>query len=154
MKTKILTTTILSLSLFMGTISADTICTGDHCIIDLSKRSPNKTKEVNNVEYKGHSFKSKNLENAIDDAYILEEGASFTMNGNEIETIILPHEKYIMTKVEIETYESEYIELIVPRENLENRIIEQLNPLPESEYFCENHKKPVYNNLSDTYECA
>lgn len=142
MKTKILTT-ILSLSLFMGTVSADSMCTGDHCMIHLPKLSP-KTKEVNNVEYKGHSFKSKNLENieenAIDDAYVLEEGTSFTMNENGVETIIFPHEKYVMTEVEIATYESEYIE--------------QLNPLPKSEYFCGNDTKPVYNNSSDAYECA
>jgi hypothetical protein len=158
MKTKILTKTILSLSLLMGTLSADTICTGKHCLIDLSKLSPKKTKEVNNMDYQGYSFKSKNLksveENVIDEEYVLEEGVSFTMNANEIETIVFPHEKYVMTKAEIETYESEYIELIVPNEKLENKIIKQLTPLPESEYFCENHTKPVYNNLSDTYECA
>ena len=163
MNTNFLTTTILSLSLLTGTLSADKICTGDHCILDLSKLSHSKKLEVNNSSYKGRSFKLKGIErdrltqSGMKKSYITTQKIELhkrneLLNEAELETIAFSHEKYIMTPEEIENYQVENF-LMLPLNEIENRIINKTK-LPVSEYFCENDMKPIYNNLSNTYECA
>jgi len=152
MKTKLLTSTILSLSLLTGTVSAEKICTGDYCLIDLSKFSPTKKTEISNRIHVVTSFKSEEIKKVV--KIVLDERQM--SNQNKMETIVFPHETYVMTKAEIEEYQVENF-LMLPLDEIENRIINKTKnktKLPVSEYFCEDYSKPIYNNLSDTYECA
>ena len=160
MNTKLLTSTILSLSLLTGTLYADKNCVGNHCILDLSKLSHSKKSEANNVAYEGHSFNLKDIEevkSSVEENYIATQEKKLHKRNElltepEIETIVFSHEKYVMTVEEIANYQAENL-LMLPLNEIENTIINKTK-LPVSEYFCENDMKPIYNNLSNTYECA
>jgi hypothetical protein len=143
MKTAILTSTILSISLLTMSLSAGTnmICKDGVCILDLSTlSSDNEVKEVKRDE---------NLFKVIKEIKTVDNHTDTEV----IETIILAPEKYIMTVAEIEEYEASQIQLSIPSENINNKIIEKTT-LPTSEYFCEKNKKAVYHQETDSYECA
>ena len=135
MKTKILASTILSLSLLTGTVFADSSCTGDHCFIKLSKVAPTKKLTVN----KSDSFKSEDVIKII-----LEEDK--TNQEEEADFMAFPPETYIATKEEIKNL------TIIPTD-VENEFLNKVG-LPVSQHFCANHTKPIYNGNSKTYECA
>ena len=129
MKRKLLTTTLLSMSLLSLNLFAagQMKCTGGFCMVDLSQNSPIvKTEEIKENTYE---YKSVLVDN--------------------IETIILPHSKYIMTKDEVAEYDLEEMQkyLLLPSLNSEG--------MPTSDYLCEDDLKPVLvAGAENTYECT
>ncbi|SFV62651.1 hypothetical protein MNB_SV-14-147 [hydrothermal vent metagenome] len=113
------------------------VCKDGVCIIDISNLSP--SKKVKKEKAKITLFNKKSISKKI--------------VSNEIETIVLPHEKYVMTKEEIENYELKQIQLALPNQDTENKILEK-TMLPTSEYFCEKNKKPIYHKETNSFECA
>jgi len=153
MKANLLTTTLLSLSLFTVSISAEThiTCKDGKCFIDVSKLSSTK----NTTKFKNNSL-NKDAEvkkDVISSTDNVEPYLSY-QDENGIETIEFLHEKYVMTALEIEEYELEGIELIMPNESIENRIINKTEVLPQSDHYCEDNSKPVYQTETDSFECA
>jgi len=137
MKTAILTSTILFLTMNLSAGTSMT-CKNGVCIIDLSNLSNDSGTKIKTRE------KEKNLFIVIKDKY---------KNDNQSDIIALPHEKYIMTVAEVEEYESNQIQLTMPDENINHKIIKKTT-LPTSDYFCENNKKAVYHQETDSYECS
>ena len=133
------TSIIVSISLLTLSLSAGThmVCKDGVCIIDISNLSP--SKKVKKEKAKITLFNKKSISKKI--------------VSNEIETIVLPHEKYVMTKEEIENYELKQIQLALPNQDTENKILEK-TMLPTSEYFCEKNKKPIYHKETNSFECA
>ncbi len=131
MKTAIFTTiTLMTMGLSAGT---NMTCKNGVCIIDLSHLSKDKTIKKDN-----HTFKVVRKNKII----------------NGIETIILPHEKYVMTKTEAENYYIEEIQLIIPNNSVDKKIMKKIT-LPTSEFFCgKEHKDIVYHKETDSFECA
>ncbi|CAA6823135.1 MAG: Unknown protein [uncultured Sulfurovum sp.] len=130
MKRKLLTTTLLSMSLLSFNVSAGSKmkCTGTNCFVDLSGLSPAKQEVVS-------TKKSSSQESYS------------TVILDDIETIIFT--KYVMSNDEVAEYDLENI--------LHNRSLPTLNEenLPNSDYFCEDNLKPVMvENMANTYECA
>ena len=129
MKRKLLTTTLLSMSLLSLNLAAagKMNCTGSYCVVDLSKKS------------------SKKIEIKKD---VIEEGYKTVLIDN-VETIILPHSKYVMTQDEVAEYDLEEMQkyLLLPSLNSEN--------MPTSDYLCEDNFKPVLvAGVENTYECT
>jgi hypothetical protein len=127
MKRKILTTTLLSMSLLsLNLASAGQMkCADGVCMIDLSTISPKK-KEVNTDIYK---YKTVLVDN--------------------IETIILPHSKYVMTEDEVAEFDLAEMQnyLLAPSLNSED--------MPISEHLCSDDSKPVLvAGIENTYECT
>jgi len=136
------TSILVSISLLTISLSAGTnmICKDGVCIIDVSNLSS--TKEIKKEKKKINLFHKKNISKKI-----------LPLDTNEIETIVLPHEKYVMTEAELENYELNEIQLSLPNEDTENKILEK-TMLPTSEYFCEKNKKAVYHKDTNSFECA
>jgi len=137
------TSIIVSISLLTLSLSAGThmVCKDGVCIIDISNLSPSKKVKKEKAEIT--LFNKKSISKKV-----------VSLDSNEkIETIILPHEKYVMTKEEIENYELKQIQLALPNQNTENKILEK-TMLPTSEYFCGKNKKPIYHKETDSFECA
>jgi hypothetical protein len=166
MKTKFLTSTLLSVLLLTTTVVADTkkVCTGRKCFIDISKFSSIKG---NKFKTKKSTFKLKKLKAkkslydniemlSLDKSkYVQQKNEKLTpIPSNEMETIILAPEKYIMTASEIKEYESEYIKLALPTDDINKKIMKKAKALPKSDFYCKNNKKPVYRDASNSYECA
>ena len=160
MKTIILTSTLLSISLLTVSLSAGThmVCKGGVCIIDVSNLSSDN--KIEKVQTKKNLFKKKDINQKIEmialDKSKYSKQSHEKLNpikNSELETIILPPEKYVMTVAEIEEYELNQIQLILPNKNIGNKIIEK-STLPTSEYFCEKHKKAVYHKETNSFECA
>jgi len=139
MKTAILTSTILFLTMNLSAGTSMT-CKNGVCIIDLSHLSNNSDKKIKTRE------KEKNL-------FIVVEDKDKTQNDNQSDIIVLPHEKYIMPFAKLEEYEPNSIQLTMPDENINHKIIKKTT-LPTSDYFCENHKKVVYHQETDSFECS
>jgi hypothetical protein len=132
MKRKLLTTTLLSMSLLSLNLFAtgQMKCTGGYCIVDLSKNSPSVKKQK------------------VKKVFMLNESYTTVLIDN-IQTIVFSKEKYIMTDYEIGEYELENVlgELIIP--SLDK------NHLPDSDYYCEDNLKPIQVvGIENTYECA
>jgi hypothetical protein len=129
MKRNFLTTTLLSISLLSLNLATagNMKCTGGVCMVDLSKNfSSIKKKEIKKdiYEYK-------------------------TVLVDNMETIIFPHSKYVMTEDELAEYDLEQMQksLLAPALGVET--------LPSSEYFCEDNLKAVeVVGEEDTYECT
>jgi len=133
MKTAIFTTiTLLTMGLSAGTSMT---CKNGVCIVDLSHLSNNKrVKKAKNFR---HSFK-----------FFIKK------DKNRVETIILPHRKYVMTPAEKERYYGDKIQLIVSPDNVDKKIMKKIT-LPTSEFFCgKEHKNIVYHSETDSFECA
>ena len=127
MQKKLLTTTLLSMSLLSLNLSAGTgidkssRCAGGVC---MAKLPPMVKKEK----------KSSYPKVVIVD---------------NIETIILPPSAYISSEDEIAEYEFEEMQknLLIPSLNSED--------MPSSDYFCEDDLKPVIiAGVENTYECT
>jgi hypothetical protein len=132
MKRKLLTTTLLSMSLLSLNLSAagQMKCTGGFCIVDLSKNSPSVKKQ------------------AVKKEATLSQGYTTVVIDN-IETIVFSKERYIMTDNEIGEYELENILHEVAKPSLDR------NTLPDSDYYCEVDLKPIQVvGIENTYECA
>ena len=132
MKKKILTTTLLSMSLLSLNLSAGTgmkkgmKCANGVCIVDLSNIAPKaKKQDIKKSISSKESYKTIILDN--------------------IETIIFSD--YVMRGNE----------LIEHQLNDLSNILEDLNEenLPLSKHFCEDNLKPmVVENMLNTYVCA
>ncbi len=132
MKRKLLTTTLLSMSLLSLNLSAagQMKCTDNYCIVDISKISP----KVKNETIKKDIKKSEGYETLLID---------------NIQTIVFTDEKYIMTENEIAEYDLIQMQknLLLPSLSSEN--------LPSSDFLCENNLKPVQVlGIENTYECT
>jgi hypothetical protein len=164
MKTAILTSTLLSLALLTVSLSAGKkmVCKDGKCFIDLSSLD----KTINNNKSKRNFFPHHKIETkkslnqqiekiAFDKSkYVKQDNETVEpLKATELQTIVLPPEKYIMTDKEIESYEAEHIELTLPDRDVEKKIIEKTN-LPTSEYFCERNQKLIYKQSTDSLECA
>jgi len=125
MKTAIFTTIILLLTTMGLSAEKRMTCKGGVCMIDLSCLS--NTSNVKKDRHNRFRIVRKN-------------------ESSEIETIILPHEKYIMATAETEDI------LITEDENIDSKIIKK--SLPVSEFFCEKDTKVVYHKETATFECA
>jgi hypothetical protein len=130
MKKKIITTTIVAMSLLSLNLSAagKMKCTDKYCIIDLSKlASPKKNKEMKKSNAPEEKYTTQLIDN--------------------VETIVFTDETYIMT-------EDEKIEYKL-KTSLEELTTPSLNSnLPDSQFFCEEHQKPVkVAGLDNTYRC-
>ncbi|RUM71528.1 MAG: hypothetical protein DSZ07_00195 [Sulfurovum sp.] len=122
MKTAILTSTILFLTMNLSAGTSMT-CKNGVCIIDLSNLSNDSGRKVKTIEKKTNLF------------IVIQK-----KDDNKIDTIILPHEKYIMPFATLE-------------EDEETPITKKTT-LPTSEYFCENDKEVVYHQETDSFECS
>ena len=163
MKTTILTSTLLSLSLLTVSLSAgkNMVCKDGKCFIDLSHLD--KSKEVKIQKRNLFNHNNSNLKEKRDsiERIALDRSKYFKQNNerlkplskSEIETIVLAPEKYIMTASEVKVYEAEHIELTLPDEDTESRIMKN-SKLPTSEYFCEKNQKLIYQKATDSFECA
>ena len=132
MKRKLLTTTLLSMTLLSLNLSAagKMKCTGNYCMVDISKTSP--------------KVKTETLKKDIKKL----EGYETLLIDN-IQTIVFAEEKYIMTENEIAEYDLIQMQknLLLPSLNSEN--------LPSSDFLCENNLKPVQVlGVENTYECT
>ncbi len=129
MKRKLLTTTLLSMSLLSLNLSAAVgvdKCAGGFCMVDLSKKSS--TVEKEEVQENKDGYKTILVDN--------------------IETIVFSHSKYVMTQLEVVEYDLEQMKnnLLVPVLNLD---------LPLSDYLCADNLKPVkIVGIANTYECS
>jgi len=138
MKRNVFISTILSLSLLTNISVAS--CSGGNCFVNFSS-SDKKEATIKVVEKKLFLVKNKMI---VEDSFVLD---------NQIETIAFSPETYIMTAEEKSEYEAEENLLMLPLEKIEDLIMNN-HELPTSDHFCENDMKPIYNNVSDTYECA
>lgn len=140
MTRKTLTSTLLSISLLTVSLSAtgtNMVCKNGVCVVDISRlSSAHKREETSRVKPFAHQEREK----------------SHAPVANVVETIVLPPEKYVMTPVEVEEYQMENL-LVLPAEELGKTIIEKTD-LPDSDYFCEDNKKPKVDKRTDTYECV
>ena len=126
MKRKLLTTTLLSISILSLNLSAGTKmkCGNGVCMIDMSTITPKAKKTTDKYEHK-------------------------TVMIDNVETIVLPHSKYVMSQDEIAEYDLEQMQknLLIPTLNSES--------LPSSDYLCEDNLKPVQViGIENTYECT
>jgi hypothetical protein len=129
MNRKILTTTLLSMSLLSLNLSAagQMKCTGGVCMVDLSKISPIVKKQE--IKKDANEYPSVLVDN--------------------IETIILPHSKYVMTEDEVAEFDLAEMQnyLLAPSLNSED--------MPISEHLCSDDSKPVLvAGIENTYECT
>jgi len=168
MQTKFLTSTLLSVLLLTTTVTADTniICKGGKCFIDISKFSSNNSSKIKHekVVFRSKKIRTRkklDLDNGIKmvsldkSKYVKQKDEKLKpISQDEIETVVLAPEKYIMTIEEIQEYELAHIQLSKPAEDINNKILKKTKPLPKSEFYCKNNKKPVYRNESNSYECA
>ena len=130
MKIKTLTTTILSLSLLTSTILAGTVdC--PTCVVDFSTLSK---KEVKTEPIRMFSEKT-----------LVEATKVVMMDG--IETISLPHEKFVMTQNEIAEYDLQHMQ-----EYLTNSILEENSY--QSDENCDDERALVYNVALQILECT
>ena len=164
MKTAIITSTLVSLSLLTVSLSAgkNMVCKDGKCFIDLSYLD-NKIKSIKSKKnlFSRHHINKKRTINQQIEKIVLDKSKYIKqlneiikpLNKIEIETIVLPPEKYIMTASEVDAYEAEHIELTLPDRDVEKRIFEKTK-LPTSEYFCERNQKLIYLKATDSFECA
>jgi len=131
MNIKLLTTTFVSVSLLSLNLfaSGQMKCNGDFCMVEIQKPSP-KVKVIEKIEVRND---------------ILEYE---TILVNNIETIIFPHSKFVMTEDEVAEYDLDQMQ--------ENLTIPSLNSdLPLSDFLCEENLKPILvAGIENTYECA
>jgi hypothetical protein len=164
MKTAILTSTLLSLSLLTVNLSAgkNMVCKDGKCFIDLShlddkvKKSKVKKNLFNYKDIRKKRTLDERIEKIVLDKskYIKQANEILKpLSKSEIATVILAPEKYIMTALELEKYEVEHIELTLLDEDTKSKIIKK-SKLPTSEYFCEKNQKLIYQKLTDSFECA
>lgn len=121
---------------------------------------------------------SQNMMNEIEifslpkEKYYATPSEILEVDNNEIEIVALSSEKYIMTNLEKEVYyknetlreeaeeasrilkEKEKLFYVRPMKKLDDKIQEQANPLPTSEFYCGKDKTPVYNKELEFIECA
>ena len=136
MKRKLLTTTLVSMSLLSLNLFAGTDkCAGGFCIVDLSKNSPS----VKKTEIKKQETKKQEIKKDTD--------VYKTVLVDNIETIRLPHLKYVMTQDEVAEYDLDQMQ--------KNLLAPALNPdLPLSDHLCDDNAKPVkVVGIENTYEC-
>ena len=129
MKRKLLTTTLLSMSLLSLNLFAagGMKCRDGVCMVEIKKPSSN----VEKIEIK----KDTNEYQVV----LLDN----------IETIIFAHSKYVMTENEIAEYDLEQMQkiLLTPSLNSDN--------LPTSDFLCEDNLKPIIvAGIANTYECT
>ena len=128
MQKKLLTTTLLSMSLLSLNLAVAGNCTGSYCVVDLSKPS------------------SKKVEIKKD---IIEEESKTVLIDN-IETIILAPSKYVMTEDEVGEYELNQMKILgaLTTSSLTSE------GLTISDEFCEDNLTPVLVvGTENTYEC-
>ena len=130
MKKRVITTTVIAMSLLSLNLSAagKMKCTGKYCVVDLSElASPKKNKEIKKSDAPEERYSTQIIDN--------------------VETIVFNDAAYIMT-------EDEKIEYKL-KTSLEELTTPSLNSnLHDSEFFCEEHQKPVkVAGLENTYRC-
>lgn len=159
MKLKSLKSTLLSVILLTSNLVSGTVnpCVDGKCFINLSYLSDSKEttrptfKTVKNDQYNQDIIPPI----SVSDALLFEEEIYEPMAviENEIETIVFTQETYIMNELEQEFYLLENL-LTLPVEELQNEQLLELNPLPLSDFYCDNHTHPIYNIETDSFECA
>ena len=137
MKRKLLTTTLVSMSLLSLNLFAagQMKCTGGVCIVDLSKNSPS----VKKRETKKQEIKKQEIKKDTDNYK--------TILVDNIETIVFSQSKYVMTQDEVAEHDLEQMQ--------KNLLTPALNPdLPLSDHLCADNAKPVkVVGIENTYEC-
>jgi hypothetical protein len=128
MKRKLLTTTLLSMSLLSLNVSASgqMKCANGVCMVEIKKPSPS----VEKIEAKKDTNGYK------------------TVLIDNIETIVFSHSKYIMTQDEVMDYDLEQMQksLLTPSLNTD---------LPISDYLCSDNLQAVQVlGVANTYECT
>jgi len=128
MNIKLLTTTFVSVSLLSLNLfaSGQMKCNGDFCMVEIQKPSP----KIEKIEVKN-------------DIHAYE-----TILVNNIETIVFPHSKFVMTEDEVAEYDLDQMQksLTIPVLNLD---------LPLSDFLCEDNLKPIQvAGVENTYECG
>ena len=117
MKIKLLTATLVSMSLLSLNLlaSGEMKCTGDFCMVKIEKPTP-KTLEIKKIEIKNTT----------------EEYTTIVVNS--IETIVFPHEKFVMTEDEVAEYDLEEMQTMLTTPTLNSG-------LPISDSLCEDNLK-------------
>ena len=112
-------------------------CMGGVCFVPLSNIKPLKSAEKQK-EFEGIKF----LEDTLD------------TNSDEIQLIVLENEEPLVNSNYVMNEEKVVDTLWMPNpiEVIDDKILEETN-LPDSDYFCEKDKQPVYLN-DDIYECV
>ena len=140
MKRKFLITTLVSMSLLsLNLFAGSHNCSGGFCMVDLSKNSPSTKKQELKIE-----------NNTIKEDIVKKDSNEYkTILVDNIETIVLPHSKYIITDLEVTEYDLLQMQdiLVAPALDSDN--------LPTSDYFCDDNLKVVeVLGMEDTYECT
>jgi len=131
MNIKFLTSTLVSMSLLSMNLFASGAmkCNGNYCMVKIEKPS-SKSLKIEKVEVKKDMDEYK------------------TIVVENIETILLPHSKFVMTEDEIAEYELNQMQknLTTPALN---------SDLPLSDFLCEDNLKPIkVAGIENTYECS
>jgi len=129
MSINFLTTSFVSISLLSLNLFASggmMKCTDNYCMVKIEKPSS----KIKKVEIK-------------DDAEAYQ-----TIVVENIETILLPHSKYVMTDDEVAEYDLEQMQ-----KNLTTPVLN--SGLPLSDFLCEDNLKPIkVAGIENTYECS
>jgi len=131
MNIKFLTTTLVSMSLLSMNLFASGAmkCTGDYCMVKIEKPSF-KIPKIERVEIKGDIVEYQ------------------TIIVNNIETILLPHSKFVMSEDEIAEYDLKQMQKSLTTPTLNS-------DLPLSDFLCEDNLKPIkVAGIENTYECS
>jgi len=128
MNIKLLTTTFVSVSLLSLNLfaSGQMKCNGDFCMVKIQKPSP----KIEKIDVKNNMLEYE------------------TILVNNIETIIFPHSKFVMTENEVAEYDLNLMQ--------ESLTIPVLNAdLPLSDFLCEDNLEPIQvAGIENTYECG
>jgi len=139
MNIKFLTTTFVSMSLLSINLlaSGQMGCTGGFCMVKIQKPSP----KIHKIEVKSDTKVYETIVVDHTDAYK-------EIVVDNIDTIVLPHSKFVMTENEVAEYELDEMQknLTEPVLNLD---------LPNSDFLCEDNLKPIkVAGIENTYECS
>lgn len=118
-------------------------CTGGVCFVNIDKHEPSK------------AFKKENQLLSIETPRFIEDeidkSATIVLDGQTI--TVFPKSSYVMSEEEKHNYYV-YEEPLLTVEQLGETILDQVEKLPSSEFFCEKDQKPVVHPESGFYECV
>ena len=144
LKNRYLNLGIISILLSSTVFAAGTLpCVGGVCFVKLDNLKPSKGFEeknekivlLENPRYIENYAQHENIDKSMT---IVLDGETIT---------VFPHSSYVMNEEAIDE-----VLLAEPMVEIEDKILKKSN-LPNSEYFCEKDKEPVYLN-NDIFECV
>ncbi|CAA6798470.1 MAG: Unknown protein [uncultured Sulfurovum sp.] len=151
---KLGTVAVLLTSTLLGAGTAK--CVGGVCFVNLDKLKPSKgfeKSEENLVVLEQPRYIEEVNTNTQNN--FIDKSITIVLDGETI--TVFPHSSYVMNDLEV-IYSDDNVnenELLVTGESdrIEDIILEK-SGLPNSEFFCEKNKKPLYDSTEDTFQCV